>query len=302
MLIVIFLPGGIMEGVRRIGSADPPRRGGGSGGRRRASRRSRPVPRPQHRPPRRRRRQELRRPARALRHRPAGRGRHDPCHHRAERRRQVDAAQRLRRPASGPTAARSSSTAQTLDRPASRTRSTSSASAGSSRRPEIFADLSLLQNVMIPAFAKRDGAFRINVLAAVVDSERDIRDEASAMLEDVGLHEPPATPRPAACRAATSAGWSWRMCLIQQPRLLLLDEPTAGMSRHDTNTHDRAAQEDQGARHDQGHHRARHARRLLARRQDHASWRRAGSSPRARPTRSAAIRRCRKPISAEAQR
>lgn len=25
------------------------------------------------------------------------------------------------------------------------------------------------------------------------------------------------------------------MCLIQKPRLLLLDEPTAGMSRHDTN-------------------------------------------------------------------
>jgi branched-chain amino acid transport system ATP-binding protein len=26
------------------------------------------------------------------------------------------------------------------------------------------------------------------------------------------------------------------MCLIQRPRLLLLDEPTAGMSRHDTNS------------------------------------------------------------------
>ena len=26
------------------------------------------------------------------------------------------------------------------------------------------------------------------------------------------------------------------MCLVQNPRLLLLDEPTAGMSRHDTNS------------------------------------------------------------------
>ena len=25
------------------------------------------------------------------------------------------------------------------------------------------------------------------------------------------------------------------MCLVQRPKLLLLDEPTAGMSRHDTN-------------------------------------------------------------------
>ncbi len=28
--------------------------------------------------------------------------------------------------------------------------------------PEIFGDLSLLENVMIPAFAKRDGSFKLN--------------------------------------------------------------------------------------------------------------------------------------------
>jgi branched-chain amino acid transport system ATP-binding protein len=33
--------------------------------------------------------------------------------------------------------------------------------------PEIFSDLSVLQNVMTPAFAKRDGAFRINLFRSV---------------------------------------------------------------------------------------------------------------------------------------
>ena len=65
------------------------------------------------------------------------------------------------------------------------------------------------------------------------------------------------------------------MCLVQQPELLLLDEPTAGMSRARHQPHHRSAAEDQGARHDQGHHRARHACRVLARRPRHACWRRA---------------------------
>ena len=52
--------------------------------------------------------------------------------------------------------------------------------------PEIFGDLTLLENVMIPAFAKRDGAFKINGWGAVRD-EADIRSHAVRMLEDVGL-------------------------------------------------------------------------------------------------------------------
>jgi ABC-type branched-chain amino acid transport systems, ATPase component len=100
--------------------------------------------------------------------------------------------------------------------------------------PEIFADLSVLQNVMTPAFAKRDGAFRINMLRGV-DSEHAIREEAEHMLEDVGLLQ-----RRNVHAGALSRGDKRRlelaMCLIQKPRLLLLDEPTAGMSRHDTNT------------------------------------------------------------------
>ncbi|WP_188720771.1 ABC transporter ATP-binding protein [Nitratireductor aestuarii] len=100
--------------------------------------------------------------------------------------------------------------------------------------PEIFADLSVLQNVMTPAFARRDGAFKINMLRSV-ESEKGIREEAEHMLEDVGLIH-----LREAHAGALSRGDKRRlelgMCLIQKPRLLLLDEPTAGMSRHDTNT------------------------------------------------------------------
>tara|TARA_R110002167_G_scaffold46661_3_gene138942 strand:+ start:225 stop:980 length:756 start_codon:yes stop_codon:yes gene_type:complete len=99
--------------------------------------------------------------------------------------------------------------------------------------PEIFADLSLVDNVMIPAFAKRDGAFKVNWWHAVSD-EKDIRSKALAMLFDLGLED----------KAQQTAGQLSRgdkrrlelaMCLVQDPRLLLLDEPTAGMARADTN-------------------------------------------------------------------
>jgi branched-chain amino acid transport system ATP-binding protein len=52
--------------------------------------------------------------------------------------------------------------------------------------PEIFPDLTLLQNVMVPAFAKRDGAFRLHALRRLV-SERALMQEAESVLEDVGL-------------------------------------------------------------------------------------------------------------------
>src|SRR5690606_37998019 len=100
--------------------------------------------------------------------------------------------------------------------------------------PEIFSDLSVLQNVMTPAFAKRDGSFKINMFRSVA-SERLIREEAENMLDDVGLVD-----RCDVHAGALSRGDKRRlelaMCLMQKPRLLLLDEPTAGMSRHDTNT------------------------------------------------------------------
>ena len=99
--------------------------------------------------------------------------------------------------------------------------------------PEIFADLTLLENVMIPTFARRDGSFRINAWIRV-DSEAEIRDKAEALLQEVGLAE-----KRDETAGTLSRGDKRRlelaMCLVQEPRLLLLDEPTAGMSRADTN-------------------------------------------------------------------
>ncbi len=100
--------------------------------------------------------------------------------------------------------------------------------------PQIFEDLTLLENVMIPAFAKSDGAFRINAWQRM-RQRTEIRDEAEHILEDVGLID----QRDVIC-SSLSRGDKRRlelgMCLIQHPKLLLLDEPTAGMSRADTNS------------------------------------------------------------------
>jgi branched-chain amino acid transport system ATP-binding protein len=100
--------------------------------------------------------------------------------------------------------------------------------------PEIFPDLSVLYNVMAPAFARRDGAFKVNMFRSVAD-ENEIRDEAESLLEDIGLIDH-LDEHAGSLSRGDKRRLELAMCLIQRPRLLLLDEPTAGMSRHDTNT------------------------------------------------------------------
>ena len=99
--------------------------------------------------------------------------------------------------------------------------------------PEIFGDLTLVENVMIPAFARRDGAFRINGWRQVED-EKDIRENAMDLLEDVGLASSADTISNQLSRG-DKRRLELAMCLVQKPKLLLLDEPTAGMARADTN-------------------------------------------------------------------
>lgn len=99
--------------------------------------------------------------------------------------------------------------------------------------PEIFTDLTVMENMMIPCFAKRDGAFRTNAIGDMM-REKDVVEQAEAMLEDMNMAD-----KRHMHAAAMSRGDKRRleigMCLSQQPRLLLLDEPTAGMARADTN-------------------------------------------------------------------
>ncbi len=99
--------------------------------------------------------------------------------------------------------------------------------------PEIFSTLSVFENVMIACFAKRDGSFQLNPLTSI-RGERDIHDKVEQMLLDVNMAD-----KRNAIAASMSRGDKRRlemaMCLVQDPKLLLLDEPTAGMARADTN-------------------------------------------------------------------
>ncbi|NKB62561.1 MAG: ATP-binding cassette domain-containing protein [Gammaproteobacteria bacterium] len=98
--------------------------------------------------------------------------------------------------------------------------------------PEIFTELNVLDNVIVPILSKRDGSYRFNPMKSL-KQRRGAYDEAMHLIEDVGLN-------PKDMSGSLSRGDKRRlelaMCLSQHPRLLLLDEPTAGMSRHDTNS------------------------------------------------------------------
>lgn len=99
--------------------------------------------------------------------------------------------------------------------------------------PEIFGDLTVMENVMISCFAKRDGAFRLHAFRTVA-YEADIVDHAEQVLTDVNMLDK-RNMHAASMSRGDKRRLEMAMCLAQDPSLLLLDEPTAGMARADTN-------------------------------------------------------------------
>ena len=92
--------------------------------------------------------------------------------------------------------------------------------------PEIFGDLTVMENMMIPCFAKRDGAFEMNAISSVL-SQKDVIEKAEHMLKDMNMAD-----KRHMNAASLSRGDKRRleigMCLSQEPRLLLLDECHSG--------------------------------------------------------------------------
>jgi branched-chain amino acid transport system ATP-binding protein len=100
--------------------------------------------------------------------------------------------------------------------------------------PEIFPDLSLLDNVMIAALAARDGSFRLNLLEHPRRRSR-VQDLAADALANVGLDRLRQTQARHLSRG-DKRRLELAVCLAHRPRLLLLDEPTAGMSQSETHS------------------------------------------------------------------
>lgn len=98
--------------------------------------------------------------------------------------------------------------------------------------PEIFADLTVIENVMIPALAHRDGSFKLNPLKRMKD-EREVREKAEHVLEDLRM-EDKTNMKASSMSRGDKRRLELAMGLVQDPKLLLLDEPTAGMARADT--------------------------------------------------------------------
>ena len=101
--------------------------------------------------------------------------------------------------------------------------------------PEIFPDLTVLENVMVPALSQARRPFQAQPLPAPRQPEARSARRPSTSLDSVGLQRQLSTIPAASLSRGDKRRLELAMGLVQHPQLLLLDEPTAGMARHDTN-------------------------------------------------------------------
>ena len=87
--------------------------------------------------------------------------------------------------------------------------------------------------MLIPCFARRDGPFRMHAIESVA-AEAETIDRAEQMLGEVRMSDKRDLHAGSLSRG-DKRRLEMAMCLVQEPSLLLLDEPTAGMARADTN-------------------------------------------------------------------
>ena len=92
--------------------------------------------------------------------------------------------------------------------------------------PEIFAELTVLENVMIPALAHRDGSFKLNPLARMAQ-EKDVREKAEHVLEDLRMQEKRDMTASSMSRG-TNGGWNWRWVLCKTPSCFCLTSRPPG--------------------------------------------------------------------------
>ncbi|HCH25417.1 MAG TPA: ABC transporter ATP-binding protein [Oceanospirillaceae bacterium] len=98
--------------------------------------------------------------------------------------------------------------------------------------PAIFPEMTVLENVTIPVFAARDGSFRMNMFESS-ERQRPLIEFAEEQICELGLKDKMHTRADSLSRG-DKRRLEMAICLAHKPRLLLLDEPTAGMARHET--------------------------------------------------------------------
>lgn len=98
--------------------------------------------------------------------------------------------------------------------------------------PAVFGEMSLRDNVTIAALAARDGAFRFNFIQHP-SRRRDAVAAAEEALTEVGL-DGLADVHADELSHGDKRRLELAICLAHKPRLLLLDEPTQGMSHSET--------------------------------------------------------------------